>query len=231
MKKILVIDDQYFVTLSLKRLLSHYDYEVITASNGYEGIIQAKKKKPDLIILDLNMPIMDGKTTIKKIKDDEELKDIPIIVLTAFSDLNIIINLNKLGINSYIKKPFEQQDLLKRIDLILNKKGDIKSKENKKKDEKERRKASEINKKIYKDIPTYVHGTIKMGEATVGKRMLVRDLRPGMIICEEVKLNNEMPFLPKGAILTEKLIEKLKELGVNEVLIKIYDINKEEGNK
>ena len=81
-KKILVADDEPEIVDIVKRMLED-EYEVITAYDGEEALRKAKKEKPDLILLDILMPKLDGWETLKKLKEDEELKNIPVSMLTA----------------------------------------------------------------------------------------------------------------------------------------------------
>ncbi len=218
MKDILVIDDQYFVTVSLKRLLNYYGYSVRSANNGYQGIKMAREQKPDLIIIDLNMPIMDGKTAINKIKQDADLKNIPIIVLTAFNNVDNVILLNKIGVADYIVKPFEQEQLIKRIKKALGEEIEITTKKDERKKE-VREKTGAIIRKI--------SGAPKIGSAVAGKVLSINELRAGMILGENVMLNN-MVLYTKDTVLTENIIEKLKSLGYSELKIKTAEINKVE---
>ncbi len=81
--KILTIDDSKTIRLIIGKAFKSFDCEVMEASNGVEGLAVAAKEKPDIIILDLTMPIMDGYETLTKLKSDPELKSIPVVMLTA----------------------------------------------------------------------------------------------------------------------------------------------------
>ncbi|MCX6003432.1 MAG: response regulator [Chloroflexi bacterium] len=114
-KKILIADDEPNIRLAVRRMLSQ-SYEILEAGNGQEAIGIARARKPDLILMDVMMPGMDGYAACSAIKNDSELKKIPVVMLTA---LGFQLNKGlaaKLGADDYITKPFSQQDLLKAID-------------------------------------------------------------------------------------------------------------------
>ncbi len=110
-KKILIADDEPSIRLTVRRMLDK-DYIVLEATNGEEAVDIAKGQKPDLILMDLMMPKMDGYTACSMIKADQATKVIPVIMLTAVSH-----ELNKkyameTGADGYITKPFTTQELM-----------------------------------------------------------------------------------------------------------------------
>ncbi|MEI6631423.1 MAG: response regulator [bacterium] len=112
-KKILVVDDEPDVLKVTGYRLKKAGYEVITASDGQMALEVARENKPDLILLDIRMPILDGPEVCLRIKDDESLKDIPVIFITASS--GNIMNKEKVGelkAQGFLTKPFEIQELL-----------------------------------------------------------------------------------------------------------------------
>lgn len=113
MKRILIIDDQPEVIELLKDLLEHNKFEVLTATDGVEGLAKAKTHKPDLIILDITMPVMDGYDFIKELKSDEDFKKIPVIVITGRVQLKEIFD--EQGVSDYVMKPFDKKELLGKI--------------------------------------------------------------------------------------------------------------------
>ncbi|MCK4777086.1 MAG: response regulator [Actinomycetia bacterium] len=121
MKKIIIIDDQFTVLKALITLLVEEGYKVDTATNGYQGLILIQSFIPDLIIIDLNMPVWDGFKTIEQVRKYPNLKNIPIIVLTGIVNVDCINKIKKFGIKDYIKKPFGKDELLKRIKTTLDK--------------------------------------------------------------------------------------------------------------
>jgi len=126
MYKILIIDDDTdFVAATKMVLESRSDYQVLTADNGVFGLPIARAEKPDLIILDVIMPFEDGFTTSKQLKADPELKKIPIIMLTSFSqrmgetDVSVAQGMD-LEAEDYVEKPVGPQQLLDRVDRLLS---------------------------------------------------------------------------------------------------------------
>ncbi len=109
-KKILIVDDETGVRLTLNRMLEK-DYTVLEASNGEEALDIVKKQKPDLILMDLMMPKMDGYTACSKIKTDPETKAIPVVMLSAIGHKLNKKFANEMGADGYITKPFTPQEL------------------------------------------------------------------------------------------------------------------------
>lgn len=214
MKTIAIIDDQYFVVESLKRLLKKEGYNVISANNGYEGILLIRNYIPDLIVMDLNMPIMDGFEAIRKIKQDKILTKVPIIVLTAFGDIEYIIEISKLGVTDYVIKPYRQEDLLKRIKRAL---GEIPAEE---KPQIKIEKISGTQKILRKTI---------IGKGIVFKKIPIDEARAKMVLATDLKLNPQMVLLPKGTILTNELIEKLKRLKIPSIEIAVDEVKEIKG--
>jgi len=124
--KVLVVDDEPDVVDMLRMMLENASYEVVSAYDGKEGVEKAKKEKPDAIVLDLMMPGMNGFEACKEMKNDPELKAIPVIVLTAisrhFSDTKYARSLGlDLVSDDYIDKPVDPNVLLSRIANLLGK--------------------------------------------------------------------------------------------------------------
>ena len=118
-KKILIVDDEIELVELLKIRLEASGYEVVTAHSGLEGLSRATSEVPDLIVLDIAMPEMDGYTTLQKLKEEEKTKAIPIIMLTAYAKMKSLFEME--GVSDYIVKPFDPPDLLSRIDKALKK--------------------------------------------------------------------------------------------------------------
>jgi CheY-like chemotaxis protein len=119
-KKILIADDETSIRLTVGKLLAN-DYVVLEATNGEEAVEIAKLQKPDLILMDLIMPKMDGYAACSQIKADEATKGIPVVILTAIGN-----ELNKkfateMGAEGYITKPFNIQELTDVITPLLAK--------------------------------------------------------------------------------------------------------------
>lgn len=119
MKKILVVDDEPEIVQILKMRLEANGYEVITACDGQEGLGKAKEESPDLILLDLMMPEMDGMKVNAKLKDDSITADIPVIFLTAKNTTADKVEGFQAGIEDYVTKPFDSKELLARIEATL----------------------------------------------------------------------------------------------------------------
>lgn len=113
--KILVVDDVMTNILLLQVLLDKEGFNVITANNGEIAIDIITKEIPDLILLDVNMPNMDGFEVIKEIKKYSLYREIPVIFLTAINDIDSIVKGFKMGVSDYITKPFNKEELMARI--------------------------------------------------------------------------------------------------------------------
>ena len=112
--KILSVDDSRTIRLIVTRALMAYDCVVIEAANGEEGLAVAAREKPDLILLDITMPVMDGVTMLAKLKEDDALKLTPVIMLTAESGRENVVHISKLGVNDYLVKPFRVEQLIEK---------------------------------------------------------------------------------------------------------------------
>jgi two-component system, cell cycle response regulator len=118
--KILSIDDSKTIRLVLARLFRPFDCEWREAANGEEGLTIATREKPDLIILDYNMPVMDGVTMLRKLREDAALKRTPVIMLTAESGLENLATVARLGVRDYVTKPFREEELLAKVGRIIS---------------------------------------------------------------------------------------------------------------
>ena len=117
-KKILIADDEPSVRLLVKRLLSK-KYIVLEASDGEEAVSMAYSEKPDLILMDIMMPKMDGNFACYAIKTNQDTKAIPVVMLTAVGyELNKKLS-EEMGASGYITKPFSLKDLLEVISQFL----------------------------------------------------------------------------------------------------------------
>jgi DNA-binding response OmpR family regulator len=120
--KILVADDERVNVEFFEVMLTKLGFSVIPAYDGFEVLEKLKDTKPDCILLDLLMPKMDGFSVIEKLKKNESTSDIPIIVLSAVSDVDKKVDLLELGIDDYIIKPFNFIEILARIRSVLRSK-------------------------------------------------------------------------------------------------------------
>lgn len=121
MKKILIVDDELDIRELLKKRLEQNKFSATAAANGLEALNICKAEKPDLILLDIAMPEMDGYETCEKLKADKDTRDIPILFLTA-KDLepeSVIEHYKQLGAEGYLHKTSTFQALLEKIKEIL----------------------------------------------------------------------------------------------------------------
>ena len=118
--KILSVDDSKAVRMSLSRLFSAFACELCEAVNGQEGLQVAERERPDLIILDYNMPVMDGVSMLQRLREDEELRRIPVIMLTTESSAENITTVARLGVRDYITKPFNEKLLLAKVARVVS---------------------------------------------------------------------------------------------------------------
>lgn len=119
MPTILVADDEPSNRSLLQRRLERAGYSVVTARDGREAIDNARETLPDLILLDVMMPVMDGLEACRVIKADEATRDIPVIFLSARDETDVKVNGLSLGANDYISKPFKAEELLARVDVAM----------------------------------------------------------------------------------------------------------------
>ena len=128
--KILVVDDEPSIVKLVKTTLEGRGFDVITAYDGQEAIVEAKLHKPDLILLDVMMPHMDGNEARKRLLADPITKDIPVIHLTAVGDFDKQREALTDGATDYIVKPFTPSDLANQVtDMLDPKKRDAMAKE------------------------------------------------------------------------------------------------------
>ena len=120
-KKILVVDDEVDLVETVRFPLEIEGYNVLVAYNGEEALNQARKENPDLILLDLMLPKLDGYKVCRLLKFDERYKHIPILMLTAKTQEQDKVLGMETGADEYITKPFEMDYLLKKVKEYLNK--------------------------------------------------------------------------------------------------------------
>ena len=121
--KILVVDDDENIRKTVKlRLEEAGGYQVITACNGVEALEMAKAHNPDLILLNVMMPKLNGIMTTLRLKGAEQTKSIPVIIMTGIKERDEMILARHVGAADYITKPFESAELLKKIERLLSKK-------------------------------------------------------------------------------------------------------------
>lgn len=117
--KILTVDDSKTIRMIVKKAFKPFNCELFEGENGVEGLAIAAKEMPDLIILDITMPVMTGIEMLGKLKAESDLKDIPVIMLTAESGKENVMQIVKMGVKDYIVKPFKGEQLIERAKNIL----------------------------------------------------------------------------------------------------------------
>lgn len=117
--KILIVDDESDLVSTVEYRLKFADCEVITACNGQEGLERARAEKPDLVLLDTNMPVMNGHEMLERLRADAALKDIPVIMLTARCEPQDIGAASAHGVTDYVTKPFDFAELMAKIQTAL----------------------------------------------------------------------------------------------------------------
>ena len=121
MKKVLIVDDELDIVESLKFVLEGAGFECHCAYNGEEGLNLAKEISPDLIILDVMMPKINGFKICRLLKYDNKYKNIPILMVTARSQNEDKLIGEETGVDEYITKPFELDEIVKKVEGYLNK--------------------------------------------------------------------------------------------------------------
>ena len=117
--KILVVDDEVYILHILDFILGAENYDVVTATNGEQALQKVREEKPDLVILDIMMPRLDGYETCRMIRSDPATKNIPVILLTA-KGREVDQKLGReVGANDYMTKPFSPSKLIERVQAIL----------------------------------------------------------------------------------------------------------------
>jgi len=120
MKKALIVEDHPDLLEVLTLQLEKMGFAVISANTGMEGVTKAVEEKPQLILMDIMMPGMDGREATRRIRSKQETKDIPILVITALTKESQLRECIKAGCNDYISKPFTAKDLQEKIQAVLD---------------------------------------------------------------------------------------------------------------
>ena len=120
--RILIVDDEPDFVSTIRCRLEWNKYEVSTASNGKEGLEKAMAEKPDLILLDTSMPVMNGHEMLERLRQNTDLQQIPVIMVTALCDVQDIEKASRLGISDYVAKPFDSAELVQKIANVLKEK-------------------------------------------------------------------------------------------------------------
>lgn len=118
--KILSVDDSRMVHTLVNKAFAPYEAQVVLASNGAEALEVASRETPDVILLDVTMPVMDGVECLSRLKADPMLKDIPVIMLTAEAGKENVLKIAKMGVRDYIVKPFTEAGVIERVTRIVD---------------------------------------------------------------------------------------------------------------
>ena len=120
LKKILIVDDEPDIMKSVSFRVKKAGYGVVEATDGQEGLDMARSEKPDLILLDWRLPIKDGGEVYQELKADDDLKDIPVIILTASRETESLdVKLKNIGAKYVLIKPYEPAELLQKISELI----------------------------------------------------------------------------------------------------------------
>lgn len=124
-RRVLCIEDEPEMIDLIRLILERKGFEVSGASGGEEGIQMVKRDKPDLVLLDLMMPFVDGWEVYQQMKSDEATKNIPVIVITAKAQsIDKVLGLHIAKVDDYIAKPFRPKDLVSSVERVLAKKAE-----------------------------------------------------------------------------------------------------------
>ena len=118
-KKVLIVDDEVHIVHVVATKFRNNGYEVISASNGQQAYELVCEQKPDIIVTDLQMPVMTGMEFVEKLRGNEATKDIPVIMLTARSFSLDAEQQERLGVSQCLSKPFSPKELLRNVEDVL----------------------------------------------------------------------------------------------------------------
>jgi two-component system, cell cycle response regulator DivK len=118
-KRILVVEDQPDNRQILRDLFESTGYEIVEAEDGQAGVVAAKAQRPDLILMDIQLPVMDGYEATRRIKADPDLQAIPIIVVTSYALSGDDVKARAAGCDGYVTKPFSPRALLAKVKEYL----------------------------------------------------------------------------------------------------------------
>ena len=120
LKRVVYVEDEQEMIDLVRLILSRRGYEVVGANGGREGLDTIRREKPDLVLLDLMMPDLDGWDVYQQIKAEESTRDIPVIVVTAKAQsIDKVLGLHIAKVNDYISKPFSPQELIDSVERVL----------------------------------------------------------------------------------------------------------------
>jgi CheY-like chemotaxis protein len=118
-KKILVVDDEHETVRSMQMSLEQAGYDVVTAHNGLQALAQVATECPDLVLIDINMPVMNGFEVVQQLKADPATAHMPFVILTANQSLGGVAIGREVGTDLYLTKPFHPLELVNQIKGVL----------------------------------------------------------------------------------------------------------------
>ena len=124
---ILIVDDEPFNIAVLEQELDDLGYDTISAGDGQAALDQVRSEAPDLVLLDIMMPVMDGFAVLSRLKASPSTRDIPVIVISANHDMPSVVKGIKQGAEDYLPKPFALEELIARVHALVRRGGDVKS--------------------------------------------------------------------------------------------------------
>jgi two-component system cell cycle response regulator len=116
---ILSVDDSKMVRMLVTKAFKKFDCRVLEAANGLEGMAIATQERPDIILLDFTMPVMDGMEMLEMLHNHDELKTIPVVMLTAERSRDMVAEFAKRGVRDYLMKPFKEQEIIEHVGRIV----------------------------------------------------------------------------------------------------------------
>ena len=117
--KVLIVDDEPLNVDYIEQRLEDLNYEIITAADGQEALDKIKSEHPDLVLLDLMMPVLDGFAVLSEVKADPSLRETPVIIISADHDSKSIVRGIKQGADDYLTKPVNAELLMKKVKEFL----------------------------------------------------------------------------------------------------------------
>ena len=121
MKSCLIVDDSKVVRTVARKILEDLDFEIVEAADGQAAMDECNRRMPDAILLDWNMPVMNGIEMIKQMKQNAAWKEIPVVIVTTDGSTKRVAELKDMGVVAYIRKPFKPEDIRNVVGEILGK--------------------------------------------------------------------------------------------------------------
>jgi len=213
MKTISIVDDEPSILKLVSSYLSSEGYKVTTYLNGKNALNSYAYSVPDLVVLDLNLPVLTGEEVLHLMRKAESFKNIPVLVITGYKDVEKIRRISEMGVKDYIIKPINREDFINRIKRAL---GEL----------------TEIDESLDLTIPRRralmpkVDGKLEVGRATVYKLYNVKDIRLGMVLGITPDLKERSSKYKKEQVVTKQVIKELDKYGIRDVYIRSHEINR-----